>query len=136
MKQDCIALSSREVEHIAMCESTKKILWLRELIHGLSEISDSLTPLALKKDNQGAMKWAGGWVQNTKHVSICRNFVKHATEKGEIRIQFCPNNSMVADVLTKPLLILKFEQHRTSMGVVPLADSKKKSVCLLLSYSA
>jgi hypothetical protein len=41
-------------------------------------------------------------------------------KSGTVRIQYVTIEDQVADVLTKPLLRIKFEYFRDNIGVVPL----------------
>ena len=39
----------------------------------------------------------------TKHIEIRYFFVRDLINAASIRLEYCPNENMVADVLTKPL---------------------------------
>ncbi len=53
----------------------------------------------------------------TKHIDIKYHYVRDVTEKKNIEIVYCPTERMVADILTKALLKLRFEELRSLMGV-------------------
>lgn len=120
LKQKCVALSSTEAEHLAISELCKKVLWLRTL---LSELGfEDNEPTTVFSNNQGALCRSIEGVRHAKHVSIRRNFVKEQIEAGIVKVEFCPSIGMTADIFTKPLPRVKFEQHRESLGVLPAME--------------
>ena len=120
VKQKCVALSSTEAEHLAISELCKKVLWLRTLLAELGFEDDE--PTTVFSDNQGALCWLIEGVRHAKHVSIRRNFVKEQIEDGIVKVEFCPTLKMTADIFTKPLARVKFEEHRKSLGVLPAIE--------------
>ena len=44
----------------------------------------------------------------TKHLNIRYFFITDRTKKGELKIEYCPTDYMVADFFTKPLQDKKF----------------------------
>ena len=114
-KQRSVALSSTETEHIAASETTKMIIWIQAL---LKEFDFGInSPTIMNMDNQGAIYWATDGVRHAKHVDIRKNFVMDMTEKGNLRIEYCPTEKMLAYIFTKPLMRIKFEKNRESIGV-------------------
>ena len=121
LKQKCVALSSTEADHLAISELCKKVLWLRTLLAELS--FEDNEPTTVLSDNQGALGSSIEGVRHAKHVSIRRhNFVKEQIEAGIVKVEFCPSIGMIADIFTKPLPRVKFEQHRESLGVLPVTE--------------
>lgn len=116
VKQTSVALSTTEAEFCAMSEGVKNVVWARQLLSELQENQERRTPLF--GDNQGAIKWGEDGIRHAKHVSIRKNFVLDHVQKGHVELAYCATERMVADVLTKPLLRVAFEKHRTSMGIV------------------
>ena len=41
--------------------------------------------------------------KKTKHLDVRYFFVTDRQEKGEVKIEYCPSDSMIADFFTKPL---------------------------------
>lgn len=114
MKQKGVALSTTEAEYLALGETCKIIVWIRAL---LTEFKVTLRdPTHVYENNAGAIAWGEG-VCRAKHVSIRANFIKDHVVKGAISIQYCPTSSMVADILTKPLQRIKFDEHRNRICV-------------------
>ena len=50
--------------------------------------------------------------RRTKHLNIRYFFITDRIKKGELRIEYCPTDDMVADFFTKPLQGKKFIQFR------------------------
>lgn len=74
-------------------------------------------PTTVFQDNQSAISWRKNGVRNAKHVSIRQNFLRDNVRKGFIAIAFCPSESMLSDLLTKPLLRVSYERLRNCIGV-------------------
>ena len=47
-----------------------------------------------------------------KHLNITYFFITDRIKKGELKIEYCPTDDMVADFFTKPLQGKKFLQFR------------------------
>ena len=114
-KQDCLALSSTEVEHIAMRESSKKLIRVRSLLKELD--MDIIEPTAIYEDNHGATSWVTNGVRNARHVAVRRHFFKEKADRNTVAIKYCPTEGMTVGILTKPLLRVKFEKHRQESGL-------------------
>ncbi|CAI7775860.1 unnamed protein product, partial [Closterium sp. NIES-53] len=84
-KQELIALSSAEVEYIALCSATKEGLYLRELLEEANLLSQ-LPSFSLFCDNQSAIRIANknGFANRTKHIALLYFFVKDEIEKGRL----------------------------------------------------
>ena len=50
--------------------------------------------------------------RRTKHLNIRYFFITDRIKKGELKIEYCPTDDMVADFFTKPLQGKKFLQFR------------------------
>lgn len=103
--------------HVALSAAAQEAIWLRRLLSDLGwELSQ---PTAVMEDNQGAIAIVKNPVQHkrTKHIDIRHHFIREAVERGEIAVDYCPTNQMVADILTKPLPKPKFLQLRPLLGL-------------------
>ena len=118
-KQSCTALSSTAAEHIALSETCKEVIWMRALLQEFTEDEGipSSPPTIVYEDNQITIGWGNDGVRNTKHVAVRRNFVREQVQNSVVQLVYLPTEHMVADVLTKPLLRVKFETHRDNLEV-------------------
>ena len=76
----------------------------------------------LHEDNQGSILLSKNPKSHsrTKHINITFHYVREAVEKKEANIIYCATEKMTADIMTKPLPKVKFEEFRSDMGLEPL----------------
>jgi hypothetical protein len=60
----------------------------------------------------------------TKHIKAQYFFIKHYHHSGEIDLQYCPTDSMWADILTKSLQGSKFQMMRAFLMNCPVNYSE------------
>ena len=58
----------------------------------------------------------------TKHIDIQYHFIREKVEEAAVRMEFCPTQKMVADVLTKALPRDKHQWCTQAMGVQQPTD--------------
>ena len=72
--------------------------------------------IILYQDNQSAIKMEkngrNSCTGNSRHVNIRYFFVKDKVDSGEVKIEFCPTEQMLADYFTKPLQGELFRRYR------------------------
>ena len=121
-KQSVVALSSTEAEYMSMCQATKEAISLQYILRNVSHARASVP--VVKVDNQGAIMTAynNHNSRRTKHVDIQYHFIRDAVHDRRIGFKYCPTEDMVADMLTKPLLRVRFERLRTMLGIVGMSD--------------
>lgn len=117
-KQNMVATSSCEAEYVSLCEATKEIKWLRQLLEEMHEKMDY--PAVLMEDNQSCIVIMRDhhFSYKTKHIDTRYKMVRDLFKKEIINIEYCPTEEMVADLLTKPLPITKHEYLREKCNVV------------------
>ena len=103
-KQPTVALSSVEAEYMASTQATKEALWWRTFLNELG-FNSSESPIQLFSDSQGSIALAKNpeYHSRTKHIDIKHHFVREHVANRNVRFDFVGTESMVADVLTKPL---------------------------------
>jgi len=76
-------------------------------------------PTTIYEDNQGAIELAKNakYHSRTKHIDICRHFVRERVVSSEIRVIYCRTEDMVAHIMTKGLHKPTFEKLRDLLGV-------------------
>ena len=53
----------------------------------------------------------------TKHIDICHHFVRERISSKEIKVEYCPTERMIADIMTKALPKATFEKFRNLLNV-------------------
>lgn len=117
-KQKVVALSSCEAEYVAASTAACQAVWLAGL---LQEIMGTLvTPPRLKVDNKSAIALTKNPVHHdrSKHIQTRFHFIRECVETGKIDIEFASSAEQLADILTKPLARVRFQELRELIGVV------------------
>ncbi len=101
--QPTVALSSTEAEYMALTASAQEAISLKALCADFSIHSDA--PVLIYGDNQGSLAMAQNPTmhQTAKHISIKQHFIREKVSAGDVRLEYIPTRSMLADALTKPL---------------------------------
>jgi hypothetical protein len=102
-KQTTVAQSTVEAEYAAMAHAAKEMIWLQYLLRDLG--MSKYAPTILYCDNQGAISLAKNPTHHakTKHVDVQLHFIRDHIEKGTIKVEYCPTDDMLADLMTKGL---------------------------------
>jgi hypothetical protein len=127
-RQTTVALSTAEAEYMSATQAVKEALWLKQL---LTEIGFTQShPILIHSDNQGciALTKNPAYHSRTKHIDIRHHFIRDSVEVGDIELQYCATDDMVADVLTKALARDKHEKHTAGRGLSHSKDSQSGSV--------
>ena len=121
-KQTCIALSTAEVEHVALAHAGQEAAWLRDLTATLENRSHRL--VVIFEDNQSTIAITRNpqYHGRSKHISIKYHFIRNQVNEGVVDLKYCPTQDMVADMLTKGLSKERFTKLRSMAGVVTLQD--------------
>jgi hypothetical protein len=108
-KQKLNTKSSTEAELVGASDTVPQMIWTNYFLQSQGFI---INQAILYQDNKSAMlmerngKLSSG--KQTKHVNIRYFFIKDRISSGEIEIEYCPTDEMLADYLTKPLQGSKF----------------------------
>lgn len=102
-KQTSVALLSTEAEYVVAATASQKVIWLRQLLQDLGEVTTG--PTRLYEYNQGCIKLANSERINarTKHIDIKHHHLRDLTESHVMKFEICETDKMLADVLTKLL---------------------------------
>ena len=122
-KQDVVALSSCEAEFMAGKEAARQALWLQEL---LSEVTGRPNEkVTIRIDNQSAIALTKNPVFHgrSKHIHSRYHFIRECVEKDQIEVEHVSGDKQKADILTKALGRIKFQEMRSFIG---MEDLKKK----------
>ncbi|KAI3635416.1 hypothetical protein MIR68_006550 [Amoeboaphelidium protococcarum] len=115
--QNVVALSSCESEYIALANSAKEAMWLRQLMKDIGYKQEEAT--VINEDNQGsiALVKGGSAHSRSKHIDVRHHFIRYCVQNGDLRIVYCPTEKMIADIMTKALPASKFVELRALLGM-------------------
>ena len=115
--QPTVAASTTEAEYMASAHAVKEALWLRKL---MTDLHINTGTINIMCDNQGAIKLLKHPIASprSKHIDVIHHFARERVARGEVKFIYCNTEDMAADILTKAIPELKFEQHRKSMGIL------------------
>ncbi|XP_062533636.1 uncharacterized protein LOC134202634 [Armigeres subalbatus] len=104
-KQSCVALSSTEAEFVAFAEGCQELVWTKRLIDEIGDGEVTDVPIPVFEDNQSCIKLVEGdrIERRSKHIETKFFFVRDLKEKQIIRMLYCPTETMLVDLMTKPL---------------------------------
>ena len=90
----------------------QECIWIRQLLQELIEPQNKAS--VGYEDNQAAIKMSENPINHpkTKHIATKYHFTREQLERGQIALEFCPTEQMIADIMTKPLGRCWFETCR------------------------
>ena len=112
-QQKLTTKSSTEAELVAVDDVMPQIIWTRNFLLAQGyHIKNNI----VYQDNQAAMlletNGIGSSSKRTRHINIRFFFVADRIKAGELQVEFCGTDSMIADYFTKPLQGKKFLELR------------------------
>ncbi|XP_071699006.1 uncharacterized mitochondrial protein AtMg00810-like [Rutidosis leptorrhynchoides] len=123
-RQPTVSRSSAEAEYRGVANVVAESCWLRNL---LLELCCPISKATLVFcDNVSAIYLSGNPVQHqrTKHIELDIHFVREKVSRGQVRILHVPTRFQIADIFTKGLPRLLFEEFRSSLRILePIAST-------------
>ena len=108
-KQKLNTKSSTKAELVAANDTLSYLLQTKYFLEAQGYPSDQTI---LYQDNTSAIllerngRSSSG--KSTRHINVCYYFIKDRIESGDLEIQHCPTNDLIADYMSKPLQGAKF----------------------------
>ncbi|KAI3438358.1 hypothetical protein D9Q98_000796 [Chlorella vulgaris] len=114
--QQTVAASTTEAEYMAAAAAIKESLWISKLLSDL-HIDSGIT--TIQADSQSAIKLLKHPVfsMRSKHIDVIYHFARERVARKEVTFTYTKTDHMVADALTKPVPVTKFQFCRAAMGV-------------------
>jgi hypothetical protein len=116
-KQRVIALSSCEVEYIAVATAACQGVWLARLF---SELKDAEIGVPmLKVDNKSTISLVKNPVHHdrSKHIDVRYHMIWEYEQTGQIAVDFIRTEEQLRDILTKSLCKIKFKELCNKIGL-------------------
>jgi KUP system potassium uptake protein len=97
-------MSTAEAEYMALTAATHETMFFKQLLHEFHQ--DSGYAITIHEDNQSciALSKNNMTTRHNKHMDVRCHFCRETVESGDIEVQYCATENMLADVLTKPLV--------------------------------
>ena len=116
--QSVVATSTAEAEYIAIYHAAQDAIVIKRLLVELSVASET-EPVTIQSDSQSAIAIANNTSRKSraKHIDIKYHFIRESVANHSIALKYCPSDTMIADILTKPISREQFERLRNRMGL-------------------
>ncbi|KAK2426944.1 putative mitochondrial protein [Trifolium repens] len=120
-KQNCVALSTAEAEYVAAGSSCTQLVWMKQMLKEYDVEQDVIT---LYCDNLSAINISKNPVQHskTKHIDIRHHFIRDLVENKVVTLEHVGTKEQVADIFTKALDAVQFENLRGKLGICLFED--------------
>ncbi len=121
-----VVLSTCEAEYIALSNTSRHLLWIRELAQELSGLP--LPPPNMFADNTSAVAVAkaSGNTRNGKYIEVRYHFIRQQVERGLVVIQHRASEDLAADILTKALAAPKYQRHILDTHILPPTEHLRR----------
>ena len=118
-QQEVVATSSAESEYISMCNGAKETVWLRRLVAGLQVVPGMTEATIAHVDNKAAIALGHSAAVNrrNKHIDVRFHYTRQVIDDGELEVQYCPTEEMLADLFTKALGRVKLQYFVRGLGM-------------------
>jgi hypothetical protein len=116
-KQDTVADSTIDAEHIAAAEAAKEGVWMKKFVTELGVVPCAIEPKEIYCDNNGAIAQAKEprSYQKNKHVQRRFYLIRQLVNDGDIKM--CKIHTDLNVSYPLPLPLAKQEQHQTAICV-------------------
>jgi len=114
--QKVASTSTCESEYRAMSATAREALWLAKL---LPLFGVPAKPFQIRGDNKGAIQSIMNHThtKHTKHIEIHHEFMKDRVVQGDLEFEHIPGKKNPADLFTKALPRVQFEEFRLAIGM-------------------
>jgi hypothetical protein len=109
-KQKVVALSSCEADHIAGSAVTCQVVWLAWLLGSDMIMMNNQSMIALSKNHVLHSR--------SKHIKTKYHFIMECVDCGEVELKSVGTADQLTDILTKPLLRVRFQELHDRVGVI------------------
>jgi PDZ domain-containing secreted protein len=116
-KQSMVTMSSAEAEYVALTETTKEVAWIKRVAEQFG--FNSHKPTKIHTDSQSAIAMVNNrnFSSRTKHIDVRFHYIREQKEKKTIELEYCPTETNIADLMTKPLGGVRTKMLRELAGL-------------------
>ena len=114
-------LSSCEAEYIAASTASTQALWLARLLSDL--LGRDAEAVELRVDTKSALALAKNSVLHEhSHIRVKYHFIRGCLEEGSVKASYINTKDQLADLLTKSLGRIKFQELRARIGMIQISQ--------------
>jgi hypothetical protein len=124
LKQRVVALSSCEAEYIAATTAVTQAIWMARLLGEL--LGREPEVVELKVDSKSALTLARNPVfhERSKYIDLRYHFIRNCLAEGTVSATYINTVDQLADILTKALGRVKFQELRARIGMVQIGRDR------------
>jgi hypothetical protein len=124
LKQQVIALSSCEAEYIAATTAATQAIWMARLLGEL--LGREPEVVELNVDSKSSLTLARNPVfhERSKHIDLRYHFIQNCLAEGTVNATYINTVDQLADILTKALGRVKFQELRARIGMIQIGRDR------------
>jgi hypothetical protein len=124
LKQRVVVMSSCEAEYIVVTTAATQAIWMARLLGELLRREPEV--VVLKVDNKSALALARNPVfhERNKHIDLRYHFIRNCLAEGTVSATYINTVDQLADILTKALGRVKFQELRARIGMVQIGRDR------------
>jgi hypothetical protein len=124
LKQQVVALSSCEAEYITATTAATQAIWMARLLGAL--LGREPEVVELKVDSKFALALARNPVyhERSKHIDLRFHFIRNCLADRTVSATYINTADQLADILTKALGRVKFQELRARIGMVQICQDR------------
>ena len=118
-KQRIVTDSSCYAEYIALHDSAREVIFLRQLLDGLHLLLSRAMPVHCDNNTTSILSEDHVFHTRVKHIRVKYHVIREMVENGEVAVTRIRSSDNTADILTKPLARPDFLRlrHGPSLGL-------------------
>jgi hypothetical protein len=109
-RQQTVALAAAEAEYMALTAAIHEAMFLKQVLHKFYQNSGFAIRIREDKHSCIVLGKNSMTTGRSKHMDVRHHFCGEKVESGDIEVQYCTTENMLADVLTKPLVSARHSQ--------------------------
>ena len=111
-------MSSIEAKYKYLSNSTCESIWLRHILEYVGIKQEQATRIQCYPQSSINLALNPVYHERSKHIELQHHFVREKIESKDIELNYYSTSENVADIFTKPIGRIHFEDFRQKLGVV------------------
>jgi hypothetical protein len=97
-------------------------IWLARLLTDMLRVEHAMPELLIDNQSVIALSKNSVFHDRSKHIDIHFHFIRECVEEGRIKLNYVGTENQLADLLTKALGRVRFQELRGKIGVKATCD--------------